>query len=88
MLKKFSAIAARAGCTPAQLSLAWLLARAPHVVPIVGTTSIDHLREDVIAASLSLSPAVLAEADRCVNASTVSGERYPKATQAEIDTEG
>jgi aryl-alcohol dehydrogenase-like predicted oxidoreductase len=88
MLDKFSAIAARAGCTPAQLCVAWLLARAPHVVPIVGTTSLDHLREDIAATNLTLSPDVIAAADACVNASTVSGERYPKATQAEIDTEG
>jgi aryl-alcohol dehydrogenase-like predicted oxidoreductase len=87
MLARFSELAKRAGCTPAQLSLAWLLARALHVIPIVGTTSVDHLHEDVAAASLDMSPEVLAEADACVNASTVSGERYPKETQAEIDTE-
>jgi aryl-alcohol dehydrogenase-like predicted oxidoreductase len=87
MLERFSEVAKRAGCSPAQLSLAWLLARAPHVIPIVGTTSIDHLREDVSAATLTLSPSVIAEADACVNASTVSGARYPKETQAEIDTE-
>jgi hypothetical protein len=57
------------------------------VVPIVGTTSIDHLREDVAAAKLTLSPAVIAEVDACVNAKTVSGERYSRQTLAEIDTE-
>jgi aryl-alcohol dehydrogenase-like predicted oxidoreductase len=87
MLERFSELAKRAGCTSAQLSLAWLLSRGPHVIPIVGTTSVDHLREDVFSASLKLSPEILAEADGCVNASTVSGERYPKETQAEIDTE-
>jgi pyridoxine 4-dehydrogenase len=49
--------AARArGCTPAQLALAWLLARSPVVVPIPGTTSIDHLEENVAAAGIQLSP--------------------------------
>jgi aryl-alcohol dehydrogenase-like predicted oxidoreductase len=87
ILDRFTGIAARAGCTPAQLALAWLLTRAPHVIPIVGTTSIDHLREDIAAARLTLSPSVIAEADACVNASTVSGDRYSMETLAEIDTE-
>jgi aryl-alcohol dehydrogenase-like predicted oxidoreductase len=88
MLDRFNSIASRAGCTPAQLALAWVLARGPHVIPIVGTTSVDHLRDDVAAAALRLSPAFIAEADACVNASTVSGDRYAVATLAEIDTEG
>jgi aryl-alcohol dehydrogenase-like predicted oxidoreductase len=88
MLDRFTEVASRAGCTPAQLALSWVLSRAPHVVPIVGTTSVEHLREDVAAATLELSPVVLAAADACVNAAIVSGERYPAATQAEIDTEG
>jgi aryl-alcohol dehydrogenase-like predicted oxidoreductase len=88
MLARFNDIAARGGCTPAQLALAWVLARGPHVIPIVGTTSVDHLREDVAAAALTLSPSVVAEADACVNTQTVSGERYSKETLAEIDTEG
>jgi aryl-alcohol dehydrogenase-like predicted oxidoreductase len=87
MLDRFIDVASRAGCTPAQLALAWVLLRAPHMVPIVGTTSIDHLREDVAAAKLTLSPAVIAEVDACVNAKTVSGERYSRQTLAEIDTE-
>lgn len=88
LLDRFTAIATRAGCTPAQLALAWVLSRAPHVLPIVGTTSIDHLHEDAAAASLRLEPSMIAEADACVNASTVSGARYPKETLTEIDTEG
>jgi pyridoxine 4-dehydrogenase len=49
--------AARArGCTPAQLALAWLLARSPVIVPIPGTTSIAHLEENVAAAGIKLTP--------------------------------
>jgi pyridoxine 4-dehydrogenase len=43
------------GCTPAQLALAWLLARSPVMVPIPGTTSIQHLEENVAAAGIGLS---------------------------------
>jgi aryl-alcohol dehydrogenase-like predicted oxidoreductase len=87
VLDRFVQIATRAGCSPAQLALAWLLSRAPHVIPIVGTTSIDHLRDNLAAASLTLSPAVLSEADACINGATVSGPRYPAQTLAEIDSE-
>ena len=44
------------GCTPAQLALAWLLARSPVIVPIPGTTSLAHLEENVAAAAIKLTP--------------------------------
>lgn len=75
------------GCSPAQLALAWLLARAPHVIPIVGTTSMDHLRDNVAAPTLSIDPALIARVDASVDDTTISGPRYPAATLAEIDTE-
>ena len=84
---RFAALAAEAGCSPAQLALAWLLARAPHVIPIVGTTSFDHLRENVAAAMLTIDPTFIDRADACVDDTKISGPRYPAATQAEIDTE-
>jgi aryl-alcohol dehydrogenase-like predicted oxidoreductase len=64
-----------------------LLARAPHVIPIVGTTSSAHLRENIAAESLTVSADLLVQADACVNQHSVSGPRYPADTQAEIDTE-
>lgn len=48
-------IAERHGATPAQVALAWLLARAPIMLPIPGTASLDHLEENVGAAALALS---------------------------------
>lgn len=87
VLDRFSELAEEAACSPAQLALAWLLARAPHVVPIVGTTSIDHLRENVAAAMLAIDPAIIDRAGACIDDTTVSGPRYPSATLAEIDTE-
>jgi pyridoxine 4-dehydrogenase len=55
------ALARRTGATPAQLALAWLLARSPVMLPIPGTSSIAHLEENVAAATLDLGPAQLAE---------------------------
>lgn len=83
----FKAIADEAGCTPAQLCLAWLLAKDPIIVPIPGTTNPDHMREDAAAAEISLSAELVARVDAVVNGETVSGSRYPPALQASVDTE-
>ena len=58
-----SDVAARLGATPMQVALAWLLRRAPNILLIPGTSSLGHLRENLAAARLSLSEAVLAELD-------------------------
>jgi len=54
-------IASRLGATPMQVALAWLLQRAPNILLIPGTSSVVHLRENLAAARLRLSPEVLAE---------------------------
>lgn len=87
LLDEFNKVAWEAGCTPAQLALAWLLAKAPYVLPIVGTTSIAHLEDDVAASKVRLSADTLETLERLINADTVSGTRYPPETLAEIDTE-
>jgi aryl-alcohol dehydrogenase-like predicted oxidoreductase len=84
----FSAIAADAGCTPAQLCLAWLLKKDPTIVPIPGTTSPEHMAENAGAAQVSLSDEIMARVEATVNEKTVSGPRYAPAMQASVDTEG
>ncbi len=87
LLDGYEALAREAGCTPAQLALAWLLSRGEHVVPIPGTTSVEHLLEDLGAAAVVPAPALLRRLDALVNQASVTGPRYNAATQAEIDTE-
>jgi aryl-alcohol dehydrogenase-like predicted oxidoreductase len=87
LLDGLAAIARESGCTMAQASLAWLLARGDHIIPIPGTTRVDHLEENLGAASVRLTPTALARLDAHINPRTVSGARYNAATQAEIDTE-
>jgi aryl-alcohol dehydrogenase-like predicted oxidoreductase len=84
---RFKAIADEAGCTPAQLCLAWLLAKDPIIVPIPGTTNPAHMREDAAAADVVLSPEIVAKVDATVNSETVSGSRYPPHLQAAVETE-
>ncbi len=87
LLDAFAALAKTHDCTPAQLCLAWLLAKAPHIVPIPGTARIDHLEEDLAAWDIALSPQAVDAVDALVNHQTVSGPRYSPAMQASIDTE-
>lgn len=87
LLDQFNRVAWQADCTPAQLALAWLSSKSPQVMPIVGTTSIEHLTEDVAASKVRLSTDTLETLESLINADTVSGPRYPAETLAEIDTE-
>ena len=56
-----SAVAYRFGAKPMQVALAWLLHRSPNILLIPGTSSVVHLRENLAATSLQLSPETLAE---------------------------
>ncbi|MFI8893678.1 aldo/keto reductase [Streptomyces paradoxus] len=61
---EIAAVAAELGATPTQVSLAWLLDRAPVVLPIPGTARTEHLEENLAAAGLTLTPAHRARLDR------------------------
>ena len=87
LLGGLAAIAKEQRVTMAQLVLAWLLAQGNEIVPIPGTTRLDHLEENVGAAGLSLPPDTIARLNDLINPQTVSGARYNAATQTEIDTE-
>ncbi len=83
----FAAIAQQAGCTPAQLSLAWVLAQGGQVLAIPGTTSAAHLRENVAGGAATLSADTLAAVSTLFDPRRVQGGRYNAATQTEVDTE-
>lgn len=87
LIDQFNAIAAREGVTPAQLSLAWVLAQGEHVVTIPGTASIPHLEENIARWDWQMSAELAAELDALINRNTVAGPRYSPAMQASIDTE-
>lgn len=87
LLPAYAALAREAGCSPAQLALAWVLARGEHVLAIPGTTSLAHLEENMAAGGVSLPAGMVSRLDALINRHSVAGERYNAATQAEIDTE-
>lgn len=86
-LPDYRAIADDAGCTPAQLALAWVLQRGDFVHVIPGTTSVEHLEDNWGAMPVELSAEIVDRVEAVVNRDTVSGPRYGAKTQAEIDTE-
>jgi aryl-alcohol dehydrogenase-like predicted oxidoreductase len=87
LLPGYKAIAQEAGCTPAQLALAWLLHQGPDLIPIPGTTSEAHLRENMGALDVRLDAALLARLDAHINQRTVAGNRYGAQARVEVDTE-
>jgi aryl-alcohol dehydrogenase-like predicted oxidoreductase len=78
MVARFAQIAAEKACTPAQLSLAWLLAKGQDIVPIPGTKRRTYLEENVAAADLNLSPADVARIEAALPSDAASGQRYPE----------
>ena len=87
LLDGLDALAREQRCTMGQLTLAWLLAQGDDIVPIPGTTRLDHLEENVAATEITLDAATIERLNQLVNPRTVSGGRYNEATQREIDTE-
>jgi aryl-alcohol dehydrogenase-like predicted oxidoreductase len=75
----------RRGATPAQIALAWLLAKQPWIVPIPGTRKLHRLDENLGAADLELSSADLNEIDAAFSAIEVRGERYPEALERQTN---
>lgn len=69
-------IAARKNATPAQIALAWLLARKPWIVPIPGTTKLHRLEENMEAASIELTAKESDEINAALEKIKVSGDRY------------
>lgn len=87
LLPAYRALAAEVGCTPAQLSIAWLLHKAPHILPLPGTGNVDHLRENNGADGVRLSTDAMQRLEALINQKTVSGNRYSDQSNREVDTE-
>jgi aryl-alcohol dehydrogenase-like predicted oxidoreductase len=79
--------AQRKNATPAQISLAWLTARKPWIVPIPGTTNMAHLEQNVGAAAITFSAVELAELDAAIAAIPVRGARLPPPVLAATGVE-
>jgi aryl-alcohol dehydrogenase-like predicted oxidoreductase len=77
--------ASRLNATPAQVALAWLLARKPWIVPIPGTTRLERLSENLGAISIKLTSDDLQEINTAASQIEVRGARYPEGAARLID---
>ena len=75
------AIADQKHATPAQIALAWLLAKQPWIAPIPGTTKLTRLEENIAAAALRLTPADLRDIESAAAGIAIQGARYPEALE-------
>lgn len=77
-------LAAEQGVTAAQIALAWLLAKAPWIVPIPGTTKLHRLEENLGSVNVTLSQESLARINQALASIDVVGDRYPQHLQARV----
>jgi aryl-alcohol dehydrogenase-like predicted oxidoreductase len=75
---------AKKGATPAQIALAWLMAQKPWIVPIPGTANMDHLRENMGAVNVQLTPADLREIETAFSRIEIYGGRMDARQMAQI----
>ena len=85
LIARVKAIAERQGVTPAQLALAWVLAKGEDLVPIPGTKRRKYVEENAAAVDVRLTSAEVAELQAAVPQNEIAGERYAAAAMNAID---
>jgi aryl-alcohol dehydrogenase-like predicted oxidoreductase len=85
LVQRVKAIAKRKGVTPAQLALAWVLAKGEDLIPIPGTKRRKYLEENAAAVDIRLTLADVAELEAAVPENEIAGERYAAAAMKAID---
>ena len=84
LVRKIEEIAAEKTCTPAQLALAWLLAKGDDIVPIPGSKRRSRVEENVGAAVVTLTAQDVATLDEIAPPGVAAGERYPPRNMATV----
>jgi aryl-alcohol dehydrogenase-like predicted oxidoreductase len=87
LIEALSAIAKRKQCSLAELAIAWVFARSPDIVPLVGARKVAQLEEALRATSVKLSSIDLAEIDQAVPPGSVAGDRYGAEQMTMLDSE-
>ena len=85
MFERVSEMAAKKGCTPPQLALAWVHHQGNDVCPIPGTTKIENLNQNIRALSVKLTPEEIAELESFT--SMVTGDRHGFMSSTWINSE-
>ncbi len=85
LVARVKEVASAKGCTPAQLALAWLLARGEHIVPIPGTKRRAYLEENLGAVDVRLTAADVARIEAAAPPGAAAGPRYPEQTMRGVN---
>lgn len=85
LIQEIEAMAREKGCTPAQLALAWVLARGEHIVPIPGTRHTQRIDENIGAVEVALSPDELSVIDAIFPRDAIKGQRFTPEMMRMID---
>ncbi len=78
-------IATERKCTPAQLALAWVLAKKDFIIPIAGTKRRKYLEENIVACQLALTTEEIKKLDEAIPINSARGTRYPEAMMKSIN---
>jgi aryl-alcohol dehydrogenase-like predicted oxidoreductase len=78
LVEAISKIASKKSCTPAQLSLAWLLAQGEDIVPIPGTKRLNYLLENIGSLDIDLTKEDLDAIEKAIRDNPVEGKRFPE----------
>ncbi|HTU70214.1 MAG TPA: aldo/keto reductase [Candidatus Baltobacteraceae bacterium] len=87
LVQRLAVLAAERGITPAQLAIAWVLARGEDIVPLVGARRVERLEESLAALEVELTADDLRAIAEAIPADAVAGERYAGAQMAMLDSE-
>jgi aryl-alcohol dehydrogenase-like predicted oxidoreductase len=85
LVQRLTAMASRKRCTPAQLALAWLLAKGDDIVPIPGTKRVKYVEENASAVDLALTKAEVEELEATFKPDAAAGDRYNEAMGRLVD---
>jgi aryl-alcohol dehydrogenase-like predicted oxidoreductase len=87
LVDALAALARERNVTPAQLAIAWVRAKSPSFVPVMGARTRTQLEESLGALAIALTPAEVASIEAAIPAGSVAGTRYAPAQMAHLDSE-
>jgi aryl-alcohol dehydrogenase-like predicted oxidoreductase len=87
LIEKLNGIAKNLGITPTQLAIAWVMAKKPNIIPVIGARTRTQLVESLGALEVKLAPAQIKTIEDAIPARDVAGTRYAEEQMAHLDSE-
>jgi aryl-alcohol dehydrogenase-like predicted oxidoreductase len=87
LIEGLKQLAAEKGLLPAQLAIAWVLAKGPNIIPVMGARTRKQLSESLEALQVKLSDSDMTRIEKAIPASAVAGTRYDERQMRMLDSE-